>query len=81
LLPLQEFRGLWRVQGAGERACRLSYTLFVRPQPWLLVGLIERRVQDEIGANLAAVKTHVEALVAAGAGPPPPSLPPQALLR
>lgn len=72
----QAFKGMWRVQGAGYGASRLSYTLFVRPQPWLLVGLIEQRVQDEIAANLAAVKAHVEAQMAAGARPPPPSLPP-----
>jgi hypothetical protein len=54
------FKGLWRVQAAGPTSCRLSYSLFVRPQPWLLVGLIEQRIQAEIAANLAAVKAHVE---------------------
>lgn len=43
--PPQAFKGLWRVQPAGAAACRLSYSLFVRPQPWLLVGLIENRIQ------------------------------------
>ena len=54
------FKGLWRVQAAGPAACRLSYSLFVRPQPWLLVGLVEQRIQAEITANLAAVKAQVE---------------------
>ncbi|KAL4425111.1 hypothetical protein ABPG77_008216 [Micractinium sp. CCAP 211/92] len=54
------FKGLWRIQPAGDATCRLSYSLFVRPQPWLLVGLIEGRIQGEICANLAAVKAHVE---------------------
>lgn len=53
------------MQSAGSAASRLSYTLFVRPQPWLLVGLIEQRVQDEISANLAAVKAYVEYRAAA----------------
>lgn len=36
--PLQAFRGLWRMQAASPAACRLSYSLFVRPQPWLPVS-------------------------------------------
>ena len=60
----QAFRGLWRMQPAPDgAACRLSYTLFVRPQPWLPVGLVEARVAAEIRGNLAAVATHVEGLV------------------
>ena len=64
----QVFRGLWRVQAAGEGLCRLSYSLFVRPQPWLLVGLVEARIAAEIGNNLRAVKTYVEGRAAAKAG-------------
>ena len=48
------------MQAAGEGLCRLSYSLFVRPQPWLLVGLIEARIAAEIGNNLRAVKAYVE---------------------
>ena len=56
------------MQAAGEGLCRLSYSLFVRPQPWLLVGLVEARIAAEIGNNLRAVKTYVEGRAAAKAG-------------
>jgi hypothetical protein len=41
----QAFRGVWRIQegAAGSRTARLSYALFVRPQAWLPVRLIQAR--------------------------------------
>ena len=41
----QAFQGVWRIQegqGGGSTA-RLSYALFVRPQVWLPVRLIQAR--------------------------------------
>lgn len=54
------FRGMWRMQEVGPNKTRLSYALFVRPHPWLPVGLIQSRVQKEVAANLRAVGTYVE---------------------
>ena len=41
----QAFRGVWRIQegASGSRTARLSYALFVRPQAWLPVRLIQAR--------------------------------------
>lgn len=36
----QAFQGVWRMQRLGEGCC-LSYALFVRPQVWLPVRLIQ----------------------------------------
>lgn len=61
---VQAFKGLWRMQASSPSSCRLSYSLFVRPQPWLPVNLIEQRIQSEVQNNLAAVRAHVEAMAA-----------------
>ncbi len=37
----QAFQGIWRMQRLGEDGCCLSYALFVRPQVWLPVRLIQ----------------------------------------
>lgn len=60
----QAFRGIWRMQQGtqGANSCRLSYALFVRPQIWLPIRLIQNRVENEIKNNLAAVRKHSEAL-------------------
>lgn len=60
----QVFRGVWRIQ-EGERnseSSRLSYALFVRPQLWLPVRLVQGRIENEIKNNLAAVRRHTEGL-------------------
>ncbi|BDA51073.1 hypothetical protein COCOBI_17-2930 [Coccomyxa sp. Obi] len=60
----QVFRGVWRIQ-EGERnsnSSRLSYALFVRPQLWLPVRLVQGRIENEIKNNLAAVQRHTEGL-------------------
>ncbi|KAL0024077.1 hypothetical protein WJX79_004144 [Trebouxia sp. C0005] len=60
----QAFRGIWRMQqgSQGPNSCRLSYALFVRPQVWLPIRLIQNRVENEIKNNLTAVQRHSEAL-------------------
>jgi hypothetical protein len=60
-----DFYGLWRLQEAGDLATRLSYSLLVRPQPWLPVALIQAKVEREVVANLRAVARYVEANQAA----------------
>jgi len=39
---------------------RLSYALYVRPQPWLPVHLVQGRIRAEVAANLDAVRAHTE---------------------
>ncbi|KAK9822828.1 hypothetical protein WJX81_006251 [Elliptochloris bilobata] len=58
----QAFRGVWRIQegAGGSSTARLSYALFVRPQIWLPVRLIQGRVEGEVRTNLAAVREHSE---------------------
>ena len=61
----QAFRGVWRIQdggssGAGGPVTRVSYALFVRPQVWLPVHLVQARIRAEVAANLAAVRAHTE---------------------
>eukprot|EP00803_Ostreobium_quekettii_P009756 evm.model.scf_182.3 EVM.evm.TU.scf_182.3 scf_182:36096-39828(-) len=58
----QDFRGLWRMQGneTDPETTRLSYSLFVRPQRWLPVRLIERRIVRESEKNLVAVGRHAQ---------------------
>lgn len=60
----QAFRGIWRMQegSQGNNSCRLSYALFVRPQIWLPIRLIQNRVENEIKNNLSAVRRHSERL-------------------
>lgn len=58
----QVFKGLWRMHRNGEKSpcTSLSYHLFVRPQIWLPIGLIQGRIEKEIVANLGAVRSFVE---------------------
>ena len=68
---MQEFLGVWRMQqriGQGA-STYLSYALFVKPQVWLPVRLIQGRIQGEISAILCAVRQHSEALWQAGQKP------------
>lgn len=63
----QSFRGVWRMQQqqtpeaeGGSARTRLSYALFVRPQKWMPIGLIQNRIEGEVIANLTAVRAHAE---------------------
>jgi ribosome-associated toxin RatA of RatAB toxin-antitoxin module len=64
----QAFRGVWRMQqqdpdssaAAAPPRTRLSYALFVRPQKWMPIGLIQSRIEGEVIANLTAVRAHAE---------------------
>jgi hypothetical protein len=64
-----ELRGLWRIQYAPndgflrdvsmEIKTRLSYALLIRPQAWVPVGLLQGRIEKEVGENLLAVAQYV----------------------
>lgn len=66
----QAFKGVWRMQseGGNSKRTRLSYSVFVRPQMWLPVQLIQSRIEGETQRNLVAVRLHSEALARAAAG-------------
>lgn len=67
------FKGLWRIQQGllGPDSSWLIYSLYVRPQAWLPVQLIQDRISREVVSNLRAVARHSEAshqrLVGSGA--------------
>jgi hypothetical protein len=42
---------------------QLNYAVFVKPMPWLPVGLIQNRIEKEIITNLRAVQKHAEGLM------------------
>lgn len=59
----QAFRGVWRIQDSSASASappttRLSYALFVRPQRWMPISLIQSRIQGEVRNNLTAVQQY-----------------------
>lgn len=57
----EAFRGVWRIQpGLEPGTSWLIYSLYVRPQSWLPVALIQHRIRKEIVANLKAVQQHSE---------------------
>ncbi|GFR46044.1 hypothetical protein Agub_g7513 [Astrephomene gubernaculifera] len=56
----QTFRGIWRMQPTGERTTLLSYALYVKPQSWLPVALIQGRIENEVVRNLEAVSRYAE---------------------
>jgi hypothetical protein len=60
----QAFKGVWRIQPGllGPESSWLVYTLFVRPQAWLPVGLIQNRISREVVSNLRAVQRYTEQL-------------------
>lgn len=60
----QAFQGVWRIQPglAGGDTTHLSYALFVRPQVWLPVKLIQSRIEGEVANNLTAVRRYAEQL-------------------
>jgi hypothetical protein len=61
----QAFKGLWRMQQPNGRSdsTQLTYTLYVQPQKWLPVALIQNRIENEVKNNLSAVKKHAEKIV------------------
>lgn len=56
------FKGVWRMQPgrAGDGTTTLGYSLYVKPQEWLPVGLIQSRIENEVANNLDAVRKHAE---------------------
>jgi hypothetical protein len=60
MLLLQAFKGIWRIQVNDEDSTFLHYSLFVKPHPWLPVGLIQSRIKNEVVNNLKAVRRHCE---------------------
>ncbi|RMZ54508.1 hypothetical protein APUTEX25_002084 [Auxenochlorella protothecoides] len=67
----QVFKGLWRMQARDTSRAHLSYSLFVRPQRWLPVQLVQPRIEQEIRANLLAVCRHAACCHAAAGGGEP----------
>lgn len=60
----QAFRGVWRIApgSGGPATCKLSYALFVRPQVWLPVQLVQSRIEAEVKNNLNAVRAYAQGL-------------------
>ncbi len=56
------FRGVWRMQPGlqGPGSCWLVYALYVRPQAWLPLGMVQGRIGQQIVSNLQAVQRHSE---------------------
>jgi len=59
------FRGVWRVSEgpAGPLTARLAYSVFVQPQAFLPVGLIQGRISRDVATNLKSVRAHAEEVV------------------
>lgn len=55
-------------QGAQGDGCLLCYSLYVMPQAWLPVGLIQSRIEKEVMNNLEAIRRHAEKLHKSGQG-------------
>ncbi|KAF8068422.1 hypothetical protein HT031_002111 [Scenedesmus sp. PABB004] len=64
----QAFKGVWRLApggdggGDGGGGTQLWYSLYVKPHPWLPVGLIQNRISSEVVTNLRAVRRYAERL-------------------
>lgn len=56
----QAFRGIWRMQPGNPGSTILYYSLYVQPQAWLPVKLIQNRIEREVVKNLAAVAIYSE---------------------
>lgn len=58
----KEFDGIWSMApGAeGNATTRLVYKLRVKPQPWLPIALVIRRVSWEVQTNLSCVRIEAE---------------------
>lgn len=67
-LRTQAFRGIWRIQeravpANAEPSTRLSYALFVRPQQWMPIAMIQSRIEGEVVNNLTAVRNYAQQMV------------------
>jgi hypothetical protein len=49
-------------QQFNEQGTLLCYSLYVQPQAWLPVALIQNRIEKEVAKNLEAVRAHAEYL-------------------
>ncbi|GLI63596.1 hypothetical protein VaNZ11_006600 [Volvox africanus] len=56
----QEFRGVWRLQQIGDSSTLLSYAVYVKPQAWLPVALVQSRIANEVVRNLEALRQYAE---------------------
>lgn len=56
------------MQAKTPLCAHLSYSVFVRPQRWLPVQLVQPRIEQEIRANLLAVCRHAASCHAAAGG-------------
>jgi len=58
----KEYEGTWKILGnEGEGTSKLVYILRVKPQPWLPVSLVMRKVSQEVKINLSCVRMQAEA--------------------
>jgi ribosome-associated toxin RatA of RatAB toxin-antitoxin module len=59
------FRGIWRISEgpAGPLTARLASSVFVQPQAFLPVGLIQGRISRDVATNLKSVRAHAEEVV------------------
>lgn len=48
--------------GSAGPGTMLCYALYVQPQAWLPVGIIQNRIEAEVLRNLDAVRKHAEGL-------------------
>ena len=59
----REYEGTWKILGSdGGTESELIYILRVKPQPWLPVSLVMRKVSQEVKTNLACVRRQAETL-------------------
>ncbi|KAF5829951.1 dehydrase and lipid transport-domain-containing protein, partial [Dunaliella salina] len=61
----KDFRGIWRTQpntaALNDKECSvLSYALYVKPQRWLPVRLIQNRIEKEVLRNLGALRDYAQ---------------------
>ena len=59
----REYEGTWKILGEDDAdESQLVYMLRVKPQPWLPVSLVMRKVSQEVKTNLACVRRQAEGL-------------------
>ncbi|GIL68712.1 hypothetical protein Vafri_21963 [Volvox africanus] len=56
----KDFRGVWRLQQIGDSSTLLSYAVYVKPQAWLPVALVQSRIANEVVRNLEALRQYAE---------------------
>ncbi len=63
----KEYEGTWKmIAGDSEKESKLVYILRVKPQPWLPVSLVMRKVSQEVKTNLSCVRLQAQSLYAGG---------------